>query len=145
MILTEMEIGEIFTTDSRTVTKGDVDAFCRVTGAGEAIFVDDETARAAGLKGRVVPGSLTLVTTLGLLEDFTEGLLLAGMDKVRFESPVFIGDTITVESEVIEARSSKSIPDAGILKFRNTVKNQNNENIATWETALVVRRKPKKM
>ncbi|MDH5441340.1 MAG: MaoC/PaaZ C-terminal domain-containing protein, partial [Candidatus Bathyarchaeota archaeon] len=63
--------------------------------------------------------------------------------KVRFVAPVFIGDTIRVESEVIEARPSKSMPGAGILKSKNTVKNQRDEDVATWETAVMVSMRPK--
>ncbi len=65
------------------------------------------------------------------------------MDEVRFTAPVFIGDTIRVESEVIEARPSESRPGAGILKFKNTVKNQRDEDVATWKTALMISMMPK--
>ena len=61
------------------------------------------------------------------------------MDNVRFTAPVFIGDTIKVESEVLEARPSKSRQGVGILKFRNIIKNQKDEVVATYETALMVR------
>ena len=132
MVLTEMEIGDVFTTDSRTVTKGDVDAFCRVTGAGEAIFLDDETARAAGLKGRVVPGSLTLVTTLGLLEDFTEGLLLAGMDKVRFLTPFYPNDSVKLEVELLD-RKAGSKGNRLFLTYSWVLKNQSDVAIASGE------------
>ncbi|MDI6847092.1 MAG: MaoC/PaaZ C-terminal domain-containing protein [Candidatus Bathyarchaeia archaeon] len=64
------------------------------------------------------------------------------MDNVRFTAPVFIGDTIRVESEVVEIRPSKSRPNAGILKFKNTVKNQKEEAVVTWESALMVCRRP---
>ena len=65
------------------------------------------------------------------------------MDKVGFVAPVFIGDTIRVESEVIEARPSKSRPGAGIPPSKKTVKNQRDEAVATWETALMVGIRPK--
>ena len=52
------------------------------------------------------------------------------MDNVRFTGPVFIGDTIRTESEVLKARPSKSRPDSGVLKFKNTVKNQRDETVA---------------
>jgi acyl dehydratase len=68
-------------------------------------------------------------------------LAFLGIDKVRFTAPVFIGDTIRVESEVIEVRPSKSMPGAGILRFKNNVKNQRDEDVTTWETSLMVRRR----
>jgi acyl dehydratase len=67
-----------------------------------------------------------------------EVLAFLGMDNVRFTAPVFIGDTIRVESEVIEVRPSKSRPNAGILKFKNVIKNQKEETVAIWESALMV-------
>jgi acyl dehydratase len=67
-----------------------------------------------------------------------EVLAFLGMDNVRFTAPVFIGDTIRVESEVLEVRSSKSRPETEIIKFENTVKNQRDEAVATWETVLMV-------
>ena len=97
---------------------------------------------------RIAHGMLTLSIASGLAprtEATTPVEILAflGMDKVRFTAPVFIGDTIRVESEVIEARPSKSMPGAGILKFKNTVKNQRDEDVATWETALMVSMRPR--
>ncbi|MEM2947402.1 MAG: MaoC/PaaZ C-terminal domain-containing protein, partial [Candidatus Bathyarchaeia archaeon] len=93
---------------------------------------------------RIAHGMLTLSVASGLALRATrmpplEVLAFLGMDNVRFTAPVFIGDTIRVETEVIEARPSKSKPGAGILKFRNVVKNQRDEVVATYDTALMVR------
>jgi len=68
-----------------------------------------------------------------------EVVALLGLDDVKFTAPVFIGDTIWVESEVVEARPSKSRPCTGIVRLRNVVRNQRNEVVAMYETALMVR------
>jgi acyl dehydratase len=96
---------------------------------------------------RIAHGMLTLSIASGLAMQMRgrqqiEVLAFLGMDNVRFTAPVFIGDTIRVESEVIEVRPSKSRPNAGILKFKNVVKNQREETVATWESALMVCKRP---
>jgi len=59
-------------------------------------------------------------------------LAFLGMDKVRFTNyPVFIGDIIRVELEVIKAGTSQGRLDAGILKFKNAAKHQEYEEVAT--------------
>jgi acyl dehydratase len=72
--------------------------------------------------------------TLGLMVgisvgDTTLGTAIAnlGWDEVRFPKPIFHGDTIRVESEVIELRPSKSRPNAGIVTFVHRAYNQRNE------------------
>jgi acyl dehydratase len=148
--LEDFEVGDKAVSPGRTVTEADIVMFAGLSGDWSALHTNVEVMKGSPFGQRIAHGLLTLSIASGLALR-TRGrpppaiVAFLGMDKVRFENPVFIGDTITVESEVIEARPSKSIPDAGILKFRNTVRNQHNENTATWETALVVRRKPKKM
>jgi acyl dehydratase len=97
---------------------------------------------------RIAHGMLTLSIASGLslrtgARSPVEILAFLGMDNVRLLAPVFIGDTIRVESEVIEVRPSKSRLGAGILRFKNTVKNQRDEDVATWETAIMVSTRPK--
>ena len=145
----DFELGEKAVSPGRTITEADIVNFAGISGDWSELHTNVEVMKGSPFGQRIAHGLLTLSIAYGLAlrtrrRPPPEILAFLGMDKVRFESPVFIGDTITVESEVIEARSSKSIPDAGILKFRNTVRNQNNEDTVTWETALIVRRKPKK-
>jgi len=148
--LENFEVGDKAVSPGRTVTEADIVMFAGLSGDWSALHTNVEVMKGSPFGQRIAHGLLTLSIASGLALR-TRGrpppaiVAFLGMDKVRFENPVSIGDTITVETEVIEARPSKSIPDAGILKFRNTVRNQHNENTATWETALLVRRKPKKM
>jgi acyl dehydratase len=76
--------------------------------------------------------------------DLTEGTIVAnlGYEKVNNPRPVFNGDTIYVETEVLEKRESKSKPDQGIVKLRHWGKNQHGEIVCEVErTALFIKRK----
>ena len=66
-----------------------------------------------------------------------------GWDEVRFPRPLFHGDTIRVESEVVEIRESKSRPDNGIVKFEHRAYNQKDELVAVCKRSGLMLRKPK--
>ena len=75
----------------------------------------------------------TLGTTIGNL----------GFEQTSFPAPVFIGDTLTVETEVVAARASKSRPDRGIVTFEHRAHNQRGELVCrSRRPALMMRRPP---
>ena len=76
--------------------------------------------------------------------DTTLGTAVAnlGWDEVRFPKPVFHGDTLRVETEVIELRDSKSRPDQGIVTFLHRAYNQRDELVASCKRSGLQRRKP---
>ena len=74
---------------------------------------------------------LTFGTTLGNL----------GYDKVEFPHPVFHGDTLFVESEVLEVRPSESKPDRGVVKVHTRAYNQDDTLVAEFKRAVLVPRK----
>ena len=75
--------------------------------------------------------------------DTTLGTLVAnlGYDKVRMPKPVFIGDTLRAESEVIGLRESKSRPDAGLVTFAHRMLNQRDELVCVCERTALLRRR----
>jgi acyl dehydratase len=77
-------------------------------------------------------GDTTLGTTVANL----------GWDEVRFPRPLFHGDTIRVESEVIESRESKSRPQNGIVVFSHRAYNQREELVASCKRSALMLRKP---
>jgi acyl dehydratase len=79
-------------------------------------------------------GDLTLGTTVGNL----------GFEKVEFPKPVFIGDTLYAESEVLEVRPSKSHPNWGIVILEHRARNQRNETVMRCKRAAMMLRKPNK-
>jgi len=146
--LEDFRVGEKAVSPGRTVTEGDIVMFASLSGDWTELHTNAEYMKNSVFGQRIAHGMLTLSIASGLGLRTTERppvevLAFLGMDKVRLTAPVFIGDTIRVESEVVEARPSKSMPGAGILKFKNAVKNQRDEDVATWETALMVSMRPK--
>ena len=141
----EFEVGRRFVHDiRRTVTETDNVLFSTMTHNPAAVHLDAEAGRASPY-GQVLVNS---VFTLGLMTgvsvgDTTLGTTIAnlGWDEVRFPKPVFIGDTLRAETEVVEMRPSKSRPEAGIVVFRHTAFNQRNDIVATClRTALMFRK-----
>ena len=78
------------------------------------------------------------------VHELTLGTIVAqlGMTDVVFPAPVFAGDTIRVETEVVEARASKSRPDAGIVVFEHRAHNQRDELVCRCRRTGLMHRKP---
>jgi acyl dehydratase len=75
--------------------------------------------------------------------DTTLGTLVAnlGYDKVRMPQPVFIGDTLAAETEVIALRDSASRPEAGVVTFAHQMLNQRGVVVCTCERTALIRRR----
>jgi acyl dehydratase len=131
----------------RTVTEADNVFFSALTHNPAALHLDEEYCREHTEFGqRVVNSCFTLGLMVGVsVGETTLGTTIAnlGWDEVRFPKPVFHGDTIRVESEVLEIRESKSRPDNGIVIFAHRAFNQKNEIVATCKRSALMLRKPK--
>ncbi len=145
--LEDFKVGESAISPGRTVTEADIVMFAALSGDWSELHTNVEYMKNSSFGERIAHGLLTMSIAYGLAlrtrgTPSIDVLAFLGMDNVRFRFPVLIGDTIKVESEVIEARPSKSMPGAGILKFKNTVRNQKDEDVASWETTVMVSRRP---
>ena len=120
----DLPLGRTFKTIGRTVTEPDIVNFINATGMTEVIFTDmDFVAEESDIKGRVAPGALAYTFAEGLLVQATmqhTGFAFLHME-LHIAAPVFAGDTLHVECEVIEARLSKSRPGRGLVRTRNKV------------------------
>ena len=130
---------------SRTVTETDNLLFTALTHNVQPLHLDAEFARST-LHGRTLVNS---IFTLGLLggipvADTTMGTTLGnlGFEEVRFPNPVFVGDTISVTTTVLERRPSNSRPEYGIVTFRHEGHNQRGELVATCRRAALMKRAP---
>jgi acyl dehydratase len=128
----EFEIGQVFRhAMRRTVTEADNTWFSLATCNPAAIHLDEEYCRTQTEFGtRIVNSAFTLGLMIGLsVGDTTLGTTVGnlGMDEVRFPRPVFHGDTIHAETEVLEKRESKSRPTQGIVTFLHRALNQRDE------------------
>lgn len=128
----------------RTVTEADNVLFCAITMNRQPLHLDAEYASQTQFGQRVVNGLYTLALVVGLsVGDLTEATLVANLsyDRVVHPNPVFHGDTIYVESEVLDKRESKSKPDRGIVRFKHTGRKQDGTVVVEIErTALVYKR-----
>jgi len=123
----DLPVGRQFRTIGRTITETDVVNFISCTGILEVIFTDQEFQKSGSeIKGRIAPGMLVYAFAEGLLVQATmqhTALALLHMD-YNIEKPCFVGDTVHVEVEIIEARLSRSRPGRGLVRSTNRILNQ---------------------
>ena len=87
--------------------------------------------------------TVVLATSAMKGEGKTSTVANLGFEQTTFAHPVFIGDTLTAETEVLAVRSSGSRPDAGIVTFEHRMTNQRGESVCvSRRTALMHRRPP---
>jgi acyl dehydratase len=93
----------------------------------------------------LVNSCLTLSMMVGIsIGDTTLGTTIAnlGWDSVRFPKPLFPGDTIHIQTEVIAVRESRSKPDRGIVTFIHRCFNQHDEIVATCQRLALMMKRP---
>lgn len=118
----------------RTVTETDNLLFSTLTHNPQPLHIDAEAARVSEFGQILVNGTFTFSLMIGLsVAETTLGTLLAnlGYDKLVMPKPVFLGDTLRVESEVVELRPSKSRPGSGIVTFAHRAVNQRGEVVCS--------------
>ncbi|MGS1017102.1 MaoC family dehydratase [Allosphingosinicella humi] len=127
----------------RTVTETDNLLITTLTHNPQPLHLDAEAAGASEFGRILVNGTFTFALMVGLsVRDTTLGTLVAnlGYDKVRMPAPVFIGDTLRAETEVIALRDSKSRPDAGIVTFEHRMLNQRGDLVCVCERTALLKR-----
>ena len=119
----ELEPGQkIKHANGRTVTEMDNVLFSMLTMNSQPLHSNEDFASKTQFGQRIVNGVFVLGLVVGLsVPELTEGTIVAtlGYDRVTSPAPTFHGDTIYAESEVIEKRTSKSRPDAGIVRLKH--------------------------
>jgi len=143
----ELEVGQIFKHPiRRTLTETDNILFTSLTHNPAQLHLDAEYCRTETEFGKPLINSyFTLGLVVGIsVGDTTLGTAVAnlGTDKVRFPNPLFPGDTIHVETEIVALHESKSRPTQGIVTFQHRAFNQNNELVCTCERSGLQHKKP---
>ncbi len=131
----ELEVGRVFHhAIRRTITEADNVFFSALTHNPAQLHLDEQYCREHTEFGqRIVNSAFTLGLMVGIsVGDTTLGVAVAnlGWDEVRFPKPLFHGDTVRVETEIIDLRESKSRPNAGIVTFLHKAFNQRGELVA---------------
>lgn len=143
----ELELGQVFRHPiRRTISEADNVFFSALTHNPAQLHLDEEYCREHTEFGqRVVNSCLTLGMMVGIsVGDTTLGTAVAnlGWDEVRFPRPLFHGDTLRVESEVVDLRQSRSRPDQGIVTFLHRAYNQHDELVAHCKRSGLQRKRP---
>lgn len=129
----------------RTVTETDNLLISTLTHNPQPLHLDAEAAGASEFGRILVNGTFTFALMVGIsVGDTTLGTLVAnlGYDEVRMPSPVFIGDTLRAETEVVALRPSKSRPGQGVVTFRHVMLNQRDETVCTCLRSALLHAKP---
>jgi acyl dehydratase len=130
---------------TRTVTETDNLLFSTLTHNPQPLHIDAEVAKESEFGQILVNSCLTFSLAVGVsVADTTLGTLIAnlGFDEVRLPKPVFLGDTLRFESEVVSLRESKSRPDAGIVTWEHRAINQRGETVCTMKRSALIRKAP---
>ena len=142
----ELAVGQVFDhAIRRTVTETDNLLFSTLTHNPAQLHLDAEYMKGTEFGQVLVNSTFVLGLMVGVsVGDTTLGTAVAnlGWDEVRFPQPVFVGDTLRVETEVLELRPSKSRPDQGIVTFAHRAYNQRGELVAHCRRTGLQRRRP---
>lgn len=142
----DLHVGDVIQHSlGRTITEMDNVLFSSLTMNTQPLHLNEDfAARQTQFGRRIVNGIFTLGLAVGItVAELTEGTIVAnlGYESVRHPRPMFHGDTLYVESEVIEMRPSRSKPDRGIVRLRHVGRNQEGEVVIEFErTVLMLRR-----
>jgi len=138
----DLAIDREYESRSRTISPEDVAAFAALTGDHSPLHLDDRAAAAGPYGRRIAHGMLVVSCSIGLALD--TGLLagdllaFAGLDRLRFVAPVFVGDAIAVRKRVIER---KPIDDArGLVSFDTRIFNQDGTTVVAYVDRYLLRR-----
>jgi acyl dehydratase len=139
-------VGEILSHGiRRTVTETDNLLITTLTMNSQPLHLDEEFGQESIYGGRIVNSIFTLGLTVGIpVSETTLGTIVGNLafEETSFPHPVRVGDTIRVESEAIDKRTSKSRPDMGIVRTVHRAYTQNDDLVCRCQRAALFRRKP---
>ena len=128
----------------RTITETDNVLFCSLTMNTQPLHLDEAFASKTAFGRRIVNGIFTMGLVVGLtVPELTSGTIVANLsyDRVAHPAPVFAGDTVYVETEVLDKRPSSSKPDRGIVRLLHRAINQDDVVVCEIErTAMFLKR-----
>jgi acyl dehydratase len=144
--LEQFEVGQVFDHPlRRTVTETDNLLISTLTHNPAPLHLDAEYMKDTEFGRILVNSCFTLALMVGIsVNDTTQGTAVAnlGWDEVRFPAPIFIGDTLRIETEVLEVRESRSRPDQGIVTFAHRAYNQDGKLVAHCRRMSLQRKRP---
>jgi acyl dehydratase len=144
LYLEDLAVGQTYRSGSVSVELERVKAFAAEFDP-QPFHLDERAATASLFGGLVASGWHTAALTMRLLVEsefrIAGGLIGVGVEEMKWPLPVRPGDTLSVESEVLEVRPSRSKPDRGIVKVRSTTRNQDGRTVMVQVASLLVPRR----
>ena len=142
--LEEFEEGAVYKHwPAKTVTEADDHLFCLLTMNHHPLHINDVYAGQSQQGQNVVVGPLVYSLALGMSVGDVSGKAIANLatEELSHPAPVFHGDTLFCESEVLEVRESKSKPDRGVVRVHTRVYKQDGTLVAEFKRAVLIPRK----
>lgn len=138
----DIEVGSTASFGAYAVTREEVIAFAQKYDP-QPFHLSDEAAAATHFKRLAASGWHTASMTMAMLVDYLKvdpqaGLGSPGIDELRWLKPVYPGDTLRCETEILETRVSASRPEMGIYKSRMSVFNQDDVKVMTFVSNVMI-------
>ena len=141
----DFSIGQVYKSGRMRVDKDAIIRFATEFDP-QPYHLDDAAARDTVFRGLAASGWHTAAMTMRLLVDGefrpAGGIIGVGFDEFSWPRPVRPGDELTVRSEIVDVRPSKSRPDRGTIRVRTTTLNQNDEIVQSYVGTLIVPKRP---
>jgi itaconyl-CoA hydratase len=137
----DFQVGDVYEhRPGKTVTEYDNHLFTLLTLNTHPIHFDAEYAKGSEFGRNLVvsPYTLALLIGMSVTDCSQKAIANLGMDAVKFTAPVFAGDTLYAESEVLAKRESASRPGQGIVTIRTLGKNQDGKIVCTFERNMLI-------
>lgn len=144
----DFQVGQEWTSPTRTITEADVTAFAMLSGDWDEIHTSEDFARKeSAYKTRIAHGMLGLAIVEGLkkrIPAFADARYIASLEwNWKFTGPILIGDTVHVKIRINKMRESKSKTERGIIWEGGQVINQRGEVVQEGEHSLMIWRRPR--
>jgi acyl dehydratase len=141
--LEEFEVGAVYKHwPAKTVTEADNHLFCLLTMNHHPLHINDVYARRSQQGRNVVVGPLVYSLALGMSVSDVSGKAIANLatEELSHPAPLFHGDTLFVESEVLEVKPSRSKPDRGTVRVHTRAYNQDGVLVAEFKRLVLIPR-----
>jgi acyl dehydratase len=145
MYLEDLAVGQTYHSESLKVEPERLKAFAAEFDP-QPFHTDEAAAVGSLFGGLVASGWHTAAITMGLMVRsgfrIAGGLIGLGVEAIRWPRPVYPGDVLRVESEIMEVRPSQGNPTRGVVRVRNTTINQDGQPVMVQVANLIVPRRP---
>lgn len=142
--LEEFEVGKIYKHSVvKQITDKDNRLFCELTHNFHPLHLDEKYAIKSFHRKIVVVGTYVASLVVGLSVEDISGKAIANLsyENIKHHAPVFIGDTLRAETEIISVRESRTKPDRGVVKVETRAFNQNGEQVLSLQRTILIPKK----